>query len=222
MGDATASFAAPAPGGFSAFLTLIVVTHVLPCGRRSIFVSHDDKLTDIDPVAKEIIRRKARYLKRSGGFLSSDLPDLEQELSQHVLERKPAYDPRKADWERFVSAVVTASAANCLRDRHAAKRDPRRLRPLPTTPEPDQPESVRAKEKLSEQAHDARLGRYRPSDQEQLELQLDVREALARLPQDLRRIAERLQYISPAALVRELGMPPTTLYTFIARIRRRF
>jgi RNA polymerase sigma-70 factor (ECF subfamily) len=55
-----------------------------------------------------------------------------------------------------------------------------------------------------------------------LELQLDVQEALAGLPDDLRPIAERLQHVTPAELARELGMPPTTLYTLIARICHRF
>src|SRR5262249_40954494 len=146
-------------------------------GRGRHLVPHDDNPKDIDSVAKEIIRRKASYLKRKGGFSSSDLPDLEQELSQHLVKRMPTYDPRKADWEKFVSAVVTAWGANCLRDRYAAKRDPRRLRSLPTTKKPDQERTDRSEDMLSEQAHDTRLGRHRPSDQEQLELQLDVQEA---------------------------------------------
>jgi RNA polymerase sigma-70 factor, ECF subfamily len=222
VGDATASLAAPSPGGFPAILSLVVVAHFLPCGRGRLLVLHDDKPADIDPVAKEVIRRKARYLKRRGGFSPSDLPDLEQELWQHLLNRMPTYDPSLTDWEKFASAVVTAWAANCLRDRFAAKRDPRRLRPLPTTTESDQQESVRPEDMLSGQAHDARLGIHHPSEQERLELQLDVREALENLPADLRRIAERLQHITPAELARELGMPRTTLYGMIERIRRRF
>lgn len=183
---------------------------------------HDDKPADIDPIAKEIIRRKARYLRSRGGFSPSDLPDLEQALSLHLLKRMTTFDPRHADWAVFVAAVVTAWGANRLRDRYAAKRNPHRLRPLPATTEPDQQESGRSGELLSEQAHDARLGRHHPPDQEQLELRLDVREALKRLPEDLRPIAERLQHISPAELARELRLPRTTLYELIARIRRRF
>ena len=91
---------------------------------------HDDKPADIDPVAKEIIRRKARYLMRRGGFSVSELPDLEQELSLHLLKRTPSFDPRKADWDVFVKAIVTAWGVNLLRDRHAAMRDYRRTRPL--------------------------------------------------------------------------------------------
>jgi RNA polymerase sigma-70 factor (ECF subfamily) len=206
----------------SAFLSLVVVAHILPCGRGSFLVPHDDKPADLDPIAKEIIRRKSRYLKRRGGYSVSDLPDLEQELSLHLLKRMQMYDPRKAEWETFVSAVLTTWGANCLRDRYAAKRDPRRLHSLPTTTETGQNESGPAEVMLSEQAHDARLGRHRRSAQGQVELQLDVQEALGRLPEDLRSIAECLKHNLPAEVARELGLPRTTLYELIARICRRF
>jgi RNA polymerase sigma-70 factor (ECF subfamily) len=185
-------------------------------------VLHDDKPADIDSVAKDIIHRKARYLRRRGGFSRNDLPDLEQELSRHLLKRTPAFDPHKADWAVFAAAVVTAWGANLLRARYAAKRDYRRNQALPARTEASEGERREPVEMLRQHEHDARLGRHRPSEQEQLELKLDVQEALQRLPEDLRSIAERLQHISIAELAHELGMPRTTLYELIERIRRRF
>ena len=119
-------------------------------------------------------------------------------------------------------AVVTAWGANRLRDRYAARRDPRRLHSPPARTEGGQQEGGSLGEMLSERAHDIRLGRHHSPAQEQVELRLDVQEALERLPEDLRPIAERLQHHSIAEVARELGMPRTTLYELIARIRRRF
>ncbi len=182
----------------------------------------DDKPADADSAAKEIIRRKAGCLMRRGGFSPSDLPDLEQELWMHLLKKMPTFDSGKAGWAAFVTAVVTAWGANLLRARFAARRHPRRLHPpLPGT-EGGQQEGGSLGERLGEKAHDVRLGRHHPPEQERLELQLDVREALERLPDDLRHIAERLRQLSIAELARELGMPRTTLCELIARIRRRF
>jgi RNA polymerase sigma-70 factor (ECF subfamily) len=163
-------------------------------------VPHDEKHRAIDPVAQDIIRRKARKLMRRGGFSSNDLPDLEQDLSLHLLQRMAAFDPRRGDWTAFVAAVVTAWGANLLRTRHAAKRDYRRNRPLLAASQSCQP----------------------GDDLEQLELQLDVQQGLQRLPEDLRPIAERLQHFTIAELARALGVPRTTLYEQIKRIRRRF
>lgn len=163
-------------------------------------MSYDNKSADIDPVAQDIIRRKAGKLMRRCGFSRSDLPDLEQGMSLHLLQRMSAFDPRRGDWTAFVAAVVTAWGAKLLRTRYAAKRDYRRNRPLLAASQSCQ----------------------QGDDLEQLELQLDVQQALQRLPEDLRPIAERLQHLSIAELARELGVPRTTLYESIKRIRGRF
>ncbi len=163
-------------------------------------MSHNEKHREIDPIAQNIIRRKARKLMRRGGFSSSDLPDLEQDLSLHLLQRMSAFDPRRGDWAVFVTVVITSWGAKLLRTRFAAKRDYRRNRPLLTASQSCQP----------------------GDDLEQLELLLDVQQALQRLPGDLRPIAERLQHITIAELACALGVPRTTLYEQIKRIRRRF
>ncbi|HEY7312937.1 MAG TPA: hypothetical protein VH643_26470 [Gemmataceae bacterium] len=182
---------------------------------------HDDKPADIDPVAKDIIRRKARHLMRRGGFSRSDLPDLEQELSLHLLRRIQTFDAHQSDWEVFVGAVVTAWGANLLRNRYAAKRDYRRTRHLSTATESAEGQDTSGVMNR-EAAQDARLGRQRLCDQEQRALELDVQEAVQRLPEDLRSVAEGLQRLSKAELAREMGVPGTTLYESIKRIRWRF
>lgn len=206
---------------FSASVAL-AVAHLLPCGRGSFRVPHDDKPADIDPRAQDIVRRKARSLLRRGGFSRSDLSDLEQDLTLHLLKRLPTFDPRKSDWDAFVTTVVTTWGANLLRVRYADKRDYRRVLPLSAATGPAEEQDNMASESLNEQAHAARLGQQRLSEFEQLELKLDVQEVLQRLPEDLRAIAERLRHISIAELARELGMPRSTLCQQSERIRRRF
>ena len=209
------------PAAFSALVSL-VVAHVLLCGRGSLLVLHDDKPADIDPVAKDIIRRKARKLVGKAGLTLTDLPDLEHELSLQVLRRMSAFNPDRGNWAAFVTVVVTSWGSSLLRARYAAKRDHRRTRPLPVPTEPDERGRTGSEETPSQRGHDARLGRQSLDEQEQLELRLDVQAALDRLPPDLRPLADRLQHITIAELAREMGLPRTTLYELIERIRRRF
>ena len=62
----------------------------------------------------------------------------------------------------------------------------------------------------------------RPSDQEASDLASDLADVLARLPDDLRAVAERLQSQTVSQAARALGVPRTTLQRQVQRLRRCF
>jgi RNA polymerase sigma-70 factor (ECF subfamily) len=166
----------------------------------------DEHLQPIDPAVRELIRRKAGQLIGRAGLTPQDRDDLEQKLVLHLLRRLP--DGARAYPEALVLAVLFRYAANILRAGRAAKRDSRRARPLGGSG--DVP---------------AGGDRRRPAvrtDEEWAELASDVADVLAGLPPDDRDLAERLMRQSKAAAARGLGVPRTTLYVALRRLRARF
>ncbi|HEY7158949.1 MAG TPA: hypothetical protein VH575_33700 [Gemmataceae bacterium] len=180
-----------------------------------------DKPADIDPVAQDIIRRKAKKLKRLGGFSSSDSVDLEQDLTLHLLQRLPIFDPRRAGWPVFVITVLTTGGANLLRARFAAQRDFRRVGSLHQRVRADDGRAELG-QTLCQQQQDARQGRYPRGEAEGVGLVLDVAEVLARLPHDQRELAEQLKHYSLAEVARRLQVPRSTLQTRVRQLREIF
>jgi RNA polymerase sigma factor (sigma-70 family) len=145
---------------------------------------------DLDPKVAGLIRRKARLLSRSYGFRKGDEEDLRQEMAVHVIERMGRHDPRRSGRPTFVDRVLEAKAADLLRHVLARKRDRRREGPLDS----DVPE--RGQEERRERAWSL----------ERLVLRLDVRDALAGLPDDLRNVAGLLTVYGQAEAARRTGL----------------
>jgi RNA polymerase sigma factor (sigma-70 family) len=142
------------------------------------------------------------------GFTSQDREDLEQELILRLLQSLHLFDPGQAHRNVFVTTVIERAVAMILRERLAKKRDSGVVRSFDqgqtkagTSPEPVDP---------------------RPSDQEAFDLASDLAEVLARLPDDLRALAERLKSQSVSQAARDLGVPRTTLQRRVERLRKTF
>jgi RNA polymerase sigma factor (sigma-70 family) len=141
---------------------------------------------DLDPKLSALIRRKARILSRSYGFRVGDEEDLRQELAAHVIDKLRRHDPRRASSPTFVDRILEAKAVDLLRYVLAGKRDPRREGPLDL----DSPD--RDLESLRDRSWNA----------ERLDLGLDVWEALADLPEDVREVAGLLMIYSQSEVAR--------------------
>lgn len=167
---------------------------------------HDDNIV-LDRFAQGIIRRKVRLLVSRAGFTKQDRQDLEQELVLRLLQSLDLFDPEQAHPNVFITTVIERAVAMILRERRAKKRDAGVVRSFDQgqtkdgTPEPVDP---------------------RPSDQEAFDLASDLAEVLARLPDDLRALAERLKGQSVSQAARELGVPRTTLQRQVQRLRQCF
>jgi RNA polymerase sigma-70 factor, ECF subfamily len=167
---------------------------------------HDfQQLTDF---AHNLIRQKARQLRRRRDFVRDDRADIEQELIARYLHRLPDFDPRRATLDAFAVLIVSHAVADVVRERRARRRDERGTRRLGAVD----------RDRLDERRRNPRLGRRARPAVEQTELALDVAEALERLSPDLRDVAERLKHWKVAEAARAAGVPRSTLSSRVRRL----
>jgi RNA polymerase sigma-70 factor, ECF subfamily len=147
-----------------------------------------------DPKVAELIRVKVRSVIGRYGFTRSDEDDLAQELSMHVVEQMPKYDPARASPQTFADRIVTNKLASIIGHRTAQKRDRRREVPADRAPEPA------------------------VADGRDRDARLDVRQTLAGLPDDLRHVAQLLAEHTLAEVVRIAGLTRQQVRTVRHRI----
>lgn len=132
----------------------------------------------------ETIHKKARWFARRYCLPQSAVDDLGQELSLHVWLRLSRFDAsRGTSRAAYIDVVAKHQAANIAESGRAQKRDRRRDR-----------------------QDDRYLLLEGPDSRDEIDLCLDVREALEMLPADLRGLALRLQSQSVAEIERTTGL----------------
>jgi len=183
----------------------------------------NQKQPEIGDYAAKLIRCKARQLVGKAGLTWNDVEDLEQELILHLLERLPKFDPEVAARTTFVAHVVERKISNILRDRMREKRDGRReLGSLNDLIEDDEGETIVRAHTIDQDATDIRMGRRNRTCEEEARLRLDVSLLLSALPDDLHPVAQELLQKTITEAAESLGMPRTTLYYAIKRLRPLF
>lgn len=119
------------------------------------------------PSDTALIRHKARRLVGHHGYRSSDVEDLEQDLSLQVLRQSHRYRPRRGSREAFMTTVIKNKVLNMTEYRTARKRNGRDVVSLgPDVATPSVPAAT------------ARVG-----------LSIDVSAVVDGLPEDLRQVA---------------------------------
>lgn len=165
-----------------------------------------------DDFTKKAICKKARQLVGRAGFREHDREDLEQELMLRVWQAARSFDPRTAHWNVFVTTVIERAAAKILRDRTSKKRSGTHTFSF---------EELIRKEEHSEQYVQDQEREWR-RQQEQADLAFDLNEALRRLPDELREVADLLKKShSIAQVARELGVSTDTIKRRIRQLRER-
>lgn len=177
----------------------------------------------INDYAENLIHHKARQLVGTAGFTRDDVEDLEQEMRLDLLQRLPNFDPSKATYNTFVSRLIERKISNLIRHRTQELRDHRCEDgsihdPIPSSHGGDT--EVERIETVTQDEQDFRLGKHTRSAEERRDLKLDISLALEKLPADLRELAEILQAMSITEAACELGIPRSTLYERIAKLRR--
>jgi RNA polymerase sigma factor (sigma-70 family) len=167
-----------------------------------------DYLEQADPLISRLIRAKARRLTGQARLRVEDVEDLAQDCRAELVRKFAAFDPARGSLPAFVVRVLANLVTNRLRDRLAAKRDPRRVRPAGRLPEP-LPAAYR---------HARRLR----TDLERAELRLDLEVVVRTLKPELRALAERLRRQSLAEAARQTGVPRTTLQSRVRALRAVF
>lgn len=166
-----------------------------------------------------LVRGKTRELVRRTGFNRSDADDVEQEVAVDLLRRLARFDPAKASLRTFATRVVEHHVATLIESREAACRDWRRAQvSLDEMVRDETGDVVPRWQTLDREACGARRRGDEPDEREELDLQIDVRDAVAALEPPLREVAEKLASSSPTDVARATGRPRTTVYESISRI----
>lgn len=177
----------------------------------------------IDAYAEGLIRKIARQLARRPEFRQEDPADIRQALWADLLKRRPRYRPERGRLTTFVRRVVEHQAATLIQARRAAKRG-NGLRHLSFSHEMDDGEGglTELGETIS-QDHYLRWTRGTVlSEADRLELAFDLERAAFRLPAADRVVCLLLVELNISDVARVLGVPRSTLYGTVYRLRRVF
>ncbi len=175
---------------------------------------------EISDYAAVLIRCKARQLVGRAGFTWDDVEDLEQEMTLDLLSRLPKFDPEKAAHTTFVARIVERKISNLFRDRRREKRDYRReFGSLNDHIQDGEGETIERAYTIDQDDVDIRMGHRHRSREEEAHLRLDVSLVMSGLPEDLREIAEVLMKTTITEAAKSLGMPRSTLYGAVGRLR---
>lgn len=178
------------------------------------------KQQEISDYAAVLIRCKARQLVGKAGFTWDDVEDLEQEMRLDLLERLPKFDPDKASRTTFVARVIEHKISKLCRHRKQQRRDYRRESGSLNDPIADgEGKTIEHAYTIGQDEVDIRMGHRRRSLEEEAHLRLDVSLVMSGLPESLREIAERLKTETITEAAKSLGIPRSTLYRSIGRLK---
>ena len=182
-----------------------------------------DQLTsDAQTLATRLIRRKARQIAARDNFTPSDKDDIAQDLWLHLIERIDKFDAEKGTIFAFIVTVVERKAASILRHQAAAKRDVCRCSSLNLSIRANDGTRVELASTITEDAPNARLGKRTLHPQRGVEMVIDVTEFVETLPAELKELCERLRSRTLSEIARETGVPRSTLYERIKKLREYF
>ncbi|HEX8915027.1 MAG TPA: hypothetical protein VF796_21925 [Humisphaera sp.] len=149
-----------------------------------------------DPAVARLIRRKAARLVGTHGLTAGDLPDIQQELAMHLTSSLARHDVARSSLATFADRVLRNRSADVARHAARACRDRRRERQL----------------SFADGVAAPGLSAGRAA------LVLDVRQAVAALPPDLRAVAVLLMDASVAEVARRTGRTRQQVRTLVARL----
>lgn len=185
----------------------------------------DIRCKEIDEYAVRIIKFKSRQLVGRVGFTAYDREDLEQEMMLDLLQRLSKYDPERAQRNTFIARVVDHKVATIIEARTARVRDYRRRCSLDDCFEYSEYEDnfcIERMEIIDQDDYLMRTGKVSRPPSELRDLSLDVRQAIEKLPPELRELCRRLDTDTVTEISRDTGIPRGTIYESIKKLRAIF
>ena len=168
-----------------------------------------------------LIRRVAWRMVGKSGLTSDDCQDLQQDLWLDLLERLPHYRPHRGHFRAFVSRVVKNKAASVLEARAAAKRgNGHPCLSLNEEFEDEDGEDTEFDETISVDDYLRRTRGAIRSGEERLDLSIDLRRMVDRLPAYHRVVCLLLIDRDVTDIANVVGVPRSTLRDAIKRLRR--
>jgi RNA polymerase sigma-70 factor (ECF subfamily) len=180
------------------------------------FNPSDDRFT------RGIIRRKIKQIIGRVGFSKQDREDLEQDLLIRVLQSLPQFDPDVAHRNKFITTVVERYVANILRNKRADKRVHWGVTSLSVLIEISEEGTTELAQTIGERELDNRILRKRRSPEELAQLELDMKDVIATLPDSWQTLLELRKTRTMQEVAEEMDVPRSTLNHWIHRIRERF
>ena len=177
----------------------------------------------LDQDTMRLVHRKARQLIGKFGFTSSDRDDLQQELVLALLERHEKFDPAKSHKLTFVFRVLNNKITEIVRHRNREKCDlDQGIVSLHARVVDGDGRKVETVDTLAANTLHNRSRIAVRSDQEQMELRLDVAVVVGALAAEQRDLCRRLQQSSLAEICRDLNISRRALGALLAHLRERF
>jgi RNA polymerase sigma-70 factor (ECF subfamily) len=168
------------------------------------------ELSEIDRYAIIQIECRVHRLIGRYGFTVDDREDLIQQLFVEYLERVGRFSPHRAHYKTFVSRLVSNRVVSLIRVRR---------REIARRQGPSDHGGVGG----SLEAEDVQGQNPAPMfGAQQLELQMDVRKAVASLPPHLREVTRGLSAGTPTEVSRLTGRSRRRVYQWLAEIRAVF
>jgi RNA polymerase sigma factor (sigma-70 family) len=177
---------------------------------------------DIDPEVGKLIQSKARRLFFGVRPRAKDLEDVVQDLLVRLLTRSEKHPPIPGQEREWIGRLLWQIAANYYREAGVQKNKERRMVSGQTSILDEEQRGIHLESTFAQ--HEARkhLRIVPRSETEVANEAMDVAEVLKGLPSALREVAELLKSFTPTEVARRLGIPRTTIYSAIGRLREIF
>ena len=159
-------------------------------------MSHGHHRTDLlNDYARTLIRVKARQLVRRPEFTVCEAEDLEQELTLRILVQLDRFDPTRSSINTFFARVVNSAVAMLIRERGRIKRNGGegvQIESLEKMVEQTDGSPAPLWASISDQDAHRRHQSRTLTEEEAMQLRMDIESVLKQLPLDLRSICEQL------------------------------
>ena len=170
-------------------------------------MQHTNPFEGLDDYAVNLIRYKTRRLIGQAGYTRSDQEDIEQDLSLHLRQQLPKYNPRKGTLKTFINTVLDNKIRAMVAARTTSQFDFRQHDfSLDETIETETGDRVSRGEAVDSEEYLMLTGRINRKAFDTLEMRIDVQCAVSLLPADLQTLCARLQERTIVDIAREDGV----------------
>lgn len=177
----------------------------------------------IDSFTEGYIKKSVRQLIGKFGITETDIEDVEQKLFLKLAKHLPCDNPDAPQWKAFVATTVKRCIANMVRDTRAEKRDHRRVRSIHVVIGVDDDGPVELADTIGDHEVPVRRLRSRRNSQELASLRMDLDDLTAELRDARHReFMQRLKHDSISQVARDMDLPPTTLGSWLRKLRQKF
>lgn len=165
---------------------------------------------DIDVFAKRFVQEKARQLRYHAAPAGLDREDVEGELLLNLVQKRPRFDPGRGKWTTFVRMVTNHRAADLVALWSCPRRNPKKWFSTTSDVEIDSEETEPSSSRGRASQGIAREPVVE-SEIEQVNLRLDMEQALAQLPASDETFCRLLPHVTQKDLAAQLGVCRSTV-----------